>query len=95
MELIEIQSAIMAGQWTSTELDSIQLTIKQARGNLGRQVKRALRVGSRVSWTSSKNPWGEYGVVTKIAQKYVTVQTGQGQLWRVPAGMLIVEREVA
>jgi hypothetical protein len=53
-------------------------------------------LGDNVEFTSSKSGRLMRGHVTKIAIKYVTVNTGLG-LWKVPANMLSVveERELA
>ncbi len=88
MDIKQINSAIMFGTWSDTELSSIIDAVKFSRANLQKQVKRSLSIGSTVRWTSSKNPFGEQGTVEKIALKYVTVKTAQGMRWKVPANML-------
>lgn len=90
MDIKQVNSAIMFGTWTDVELSSMVDAVKFARAGLQKQNIRAMRLGSTVRWTSAKNPHGEQGVVTKIAQKYVTVKTAAGMLWRVPANMLEV-----
>ena len=90
MDIKQINSAIMFGTWSNTELDSIVDAVKFARAGLQRQNIRALRIGSTVKWSSAKNPYGEQGTVEKIAIKYVTVKTAAGLRWKVPANMLTV-----
>lgn len=90
MDIKQVNSAIMFGTWTDTELSSIIDAVKFARAGLQKQNIRALRLGSSVRWTSPKNPRGEQGTVEKIALKYVTVKTAQGMRWKVPANMLEV-----
>jgi hypothetical protein len=90
MDIKQVNSAIMFGTWTDVELSSVIDAVKFARANLQKQVKRSLSIGSTVKWTSSKNPFGEQGLVEKIAQKYVTVKTAKGMRWKVPANMLEV-----
>jgi hypothetical protein len=69
--------------------------VKWNRTNLARQIKQSIRVGDNVEFTSSKTGRATRGFVTKVAIKYVTVNTGLG-LWRVPANMLtVVDRELA
>jgi hypothetical protein len=52
-------------------------------------------VGDNVEFTSSKTGRLTRGFVTKVAIKYVTVNTGMG-LWKVPANMLaLVDKELA
>ncbi len=87
MDIKQINSAIMFGTWTNTELSSMIDAIKWNRAQLTQQTKRALRIGDNVNFTSSKTGMNVTGVVTKIAIKYVTVKTING-LWRVPANML-------
>lgn len=95
MDIKQINSAIMFGEFTITELNSIIDAVKWNRASLSKRVKAGLRVGDRVSFTSSKTGVKTVGDVTKIAIKYVTVKTNTG-LWRCPANMLTVEdREYA
>lgn len=86
-ELQKINSAIIAGNWTNADLDVLVQAIKFARHRLTSQVKRSLNIGDNVNFTSSKTGGNVTGFVTKVAVKYVTVQTING-LWRVPANML-------
>ena len=89
MEIKQINQAIMFGTWTNVELNSMIDAIKWNRAQLAKQVKNAMMLGDTVAFTSSKTGRRLQGTVTKIAQKYVTVNTGTG-LWRVPANMLEV-----
>ena len=89
MDVKQINSAIMFGVWTNDELSSMIDAIKFARAGLTKQNIRAITLQSNVEFTSSKTGRTMRGHVQKIAQKYVTVNTGQG-LWRVPANMLTV-----
>jgi hypothetical protein len=91
MDVKQINSAIMFNTWTDTELSSMIDAIKFARTSLQKQNIRSITLQSNVEFTSSKTGRTMRGFVKKIAQKYVTVDTGAG-LWRVPANMLkIVE----
>ena len=96
MDIKQVNSAIMFGTWTDIELRSMIDTVKWNRAQLTQQTKRSLRIGDNVNFTSSKTGLNVTGVVTKIAIKYVTVNTVKG-LWRVPANMLtkIEDREFA
>jgi uncharacterized protein YwbE len=85
----------MLQSWTNTELTSMIDAVKWNRANLAKQIKRSISVGDNVEFTSSKTGRLTRGFVTKIAIKYVTVNTGMG-LWRVPASMLsVVDKETA
>ena len=89
----QVNSAIMLQTWTNTELSSMIDAVKWNRANLARQIKRSIMVGDNVEFTSNKTGRLTRGFVTKIAIKYITVNTGMG-LWRVPANMLTVVDEV-
>ncbi len=90
MDIKQVNSAIMFGDWSDIELRSIIDAVKWNRASLSKRVKAGLRVGDRVSFTSSKTGMKVVGDITKIAIKYVTVKTSTG-LWRCPANMLTVE----
>jgi hypothetical protein len=86
----DVNSAIIAGNFTNEQISSIIDAIKFARSQLTQQNKRAMRLGTTVRFTSSKTGQTLSGTVDKIAIKYITVRTPQG-LWRVPANMLTVD----
>jgi uncharacterized protein YwbE len=95
MDIKQVNTAIMLGTWTDIELRSMIDAVKWNRANLAKQIKRSMSVGDNVEFTSSKTGRLTRGFVTKIAIKYVTVNTGMG-LWRVPANMLtVVDKELA
>jgi len=95
MDIKQVNSAIMFGDWTDIELRSMIDAVKWNRGRLTERTKATLRVGDNVEFTSSKTGRATRGHITKIAIKYVTVNTGMG-LWRVPANMLtVVDKELA
>ncbi len=83
----EVNSAIMFGTWTNTELSSMIDAVKWNKAQLSRNVKNSIKPGQMVKFTSSKTGQTMVGDVTKIAIKYVTVRTPAG-MWRVPANML-------
>ena len=85
----QVNSAIMLQTWTNTELSSMIDAVKWNRDHLAKQIKRSIGRGDNVEFTSSKSGRLMRGFVTKVAIKYVTVDTGMG-LWRVPANMLTV-----
>lgn len=96
MNIGQINTAIIQGTWTNTELASMIDAVKFARARLTESTKRELRLGDNVNFTSTKTGQNVTGVVTKIAIKYITVKTITG-LWRVPANMLtkVEDREFA
>ena len=95
LSIKEVNQAIMLQTWTNTELSSMIDAVKWNREHLARQIKRSISIGDNVEFTSSKTGRLTRGFVTKVAIKYVTVNTGMG-LWRVPANMLsLVDKELA
>ena len=90
----EVNSAIMFGDWTNTELVSMIDAVKWKRATIAKLTKASLMLGDSVEFTSSKTGMAVQGIVTKIAIKYVTVNTPAG-LWRVPANMLTKTEEFA
>ena len=95
MDIKQVNSAIMFGTWTDIELRSMIDAVQWNRANLAKQIKRSINVGMNVEFTSSKTGRLMRGFVTKVAIKYVTINTGMG-LWRVPANMLtVVDKELA
>jgi hypothetical protein len=89
LSIQEVNRAIMLQEWTNTELSSMIDAVKWNREQLSKRIKRSICVGDNVEFTSSKTGRVTRGFVTKVAIKYVTVNTGMG-LWRVPANMLSV-----
>jgi hypothetical protein len=95
LSIKEVNQAIMLQTWTNIELSSMIDAVKWNREHLARQIKRSISIGDNVEFTSSKTGRLTRGFVTKVAIKYITVNTGMG-LWRVPANMLtVVDKELA
>ena len=89
LSISEVNSAIMLQTWTDIELRSMIDAVQWNRSRLAQRTKASLNVGDNVEFTSSKTGRQMRGHITKIAIKYVTVNTGLG-LWKVPANMLRV-----
>ncbi len=90
----DVNRAIMLQEWTNVELSSMIDAVKWNKEQLARQIKRSISRGDNVEFTSSKTGRLTRGFVTKVAIKYVTVNTGMG-MWRVPANMLTKVEEFA
>lgn len=96
MTIDQVNKAIMFGNFTNDQLDSIVMSLKFARAQLAKQNKRSLSIGATVKFTSSRDGRTVLGTVTKINRKFVIVREGSqtGSLfstnWRVPANMLEV-----
>jgi hypothetical protein len=91
MNIKEINSAIMHGDFTNEQLNSIGDAIRFARAQLVARNKAVLTVGANVKFTSSTK--GTFiGTVEKINRKFVIVrETGKAfGNWKVPANMLEV-----
>ena len=90
MNIKQINTAIMQGNFTNEELNSIGDAMRFARAQLVVRNKSALTIGSSVKFTSSTRGTIS-GVVKKINRKFIIVdQPGQFRSWRVPANMLEV-----
>jgi LysM repeat protein len=83
----QINSAIMFGNFTNTELNSMVSAVQYARAQLGKEKIRTFTKGDTVKFHSTKRGVTVTGTVTKVAIKYVTVKDG-AMLWKVPANML-------
>jgi hypothetical protein len=87
MNASQINTAIIQGTFTNTELSSMIDAVKFARSKLTNQVKFTISNGSKVKFTSQKNGMTYSGTVEKVAIKFATVSTTQGR-WKVPMNML-------
>lgn len=88
MNIKQVNTAIMQGDFTNEELNSINDAIRFARAQLVVRNKSALTIGTNVKFSSSTRGVIT-GVVKKINRKFIIVdQPGQYRTWRVPANML-------
>jgi len=87
MDIKEINQAIMSGNLTNQQLDSVAAAVRFARAELTRKNKYQFNLGSQVKFTSNRDGRTYFGTVKKIAIKYITVNTGN-LLYKVPANML-------
>jgi hypothetical protein len=85
MTITELNQAIMFGEFTNDQLDSLQMAIKFARAKLGKQNKYAFSPGDTVRFDSRGKRY--VGIVKRILVKNIVVQTSIGT-YRVPANML-------
>jgi hypothetical protein len=94
MNIKQINTAIMQGDFTNEELNSINDAIRFARAQLVVRNKSVLTIGSNVKFNSSKRGTIS-GVVKKINRKFIIVDSSKpgsfiNSVWRVPANMLEV-----
>lgn len=90
MNIGQINSSIMSGNFTNDQLISIVDAVRFARAQLMQQKKREFYPGCAVKFTSTRTGRTVHGTVLKIAIKYVTVSENGSTFaqWRVPANML-------
>lgn len=91
--IAQVNAAIISGQFTNDQLDSIIQAIKFARSQIVNQVKCTLVKGSKVKFTSSRSGQTILGTVDKVNRKFILVRENKpgalvGSIWRVPANML-------
>lgn len=86
-QIQQINQAIMFGQFSNTELESILGAVKFARASLTRQVANNIKVGSQVKFTSQRRGQTITGTVEAIKIKNAIVATSLGR-YRVPMNML-------
>jgi transcription elongation factor len=94
MNIKQINTAIMQGDLTNEELNSIGDAIRFARAQLVARNKMVLSVGATVKFTSSTRGTIS-GVVKKINRKFIIVDSKNpgsftSSIWKVPANMLEV-----
>ena len=87
MDVKAINSAIMFGNLSNEDLNSVIDAVKYARAQMTKRQTRALRPGDTVRFTSNRNGQTYNGTVDKVKIKYVLVRTPAG-LFNVPANML-------
>lgn len=83
----EINSSIIGGNFTNTQLDSIMMAVKFARNQLATQAKFTFVKGTNVKFTNSRTGQTVIGSVEKVNRKFIIVRSGMTN-WRVPANML-------
>jgi hypothetical protein len=88
MSLATITRDIISGDYTNDELNKIAEAIRFVRGQITKQNRRSLVVGTQVKFTNSRTGQDVTGTVDKVAIKYITVRSSN-TLWRVPASMLV------
>ena len=91
----QVNQAIMFGDFTNDELNSINDAIKFARAQIAKQNKREMGVGTVVKFKNSRTGMTVTGTVKKVNRKFILVNEQKsgslfGSTWRVPASMLEV-----
>lgn len=87
MNLKQLNTEIMQGNWTNDDLNAMIEAIKWRRAQLARTVKKELRPGAVVRFNSQKMGGMVQGTLMDVKIKFATVDTARGR-WRVPINML-------
>lgn len=94
-QIQQVNQAIMFGNFTNDELNSINDAIRFARAQIAKQNKNSMGVGTLVKFTNSRTGMIVTGTVKKVNRKFILVNEQKsgnlvGSTWRVPASMLTV-----
>lgn len=87
MDINQINQEIMHGSFTNDQLDSIIMAVRYRQNQIGRAVKRSIRVGDTVQFYHPSLAQTVKGSVKEVLIKNVMVST-QGRVYRVPASLL-------
>ena len=90
MDIKAINTAIIAGTWTATDLASIEDAVRFAKSKVARTNAFTFRTGSRVALTHAKLGGRVTGTVQKVKIKKADVKLDSGQIYSVPLSMLSV-----
>lgn len=83
----EINSAIMFGDLTNEQLDTVAQAIKYRRAQITKAAVRSFFNGDRVKFVHPKTGRVHVGVVANVKIKKIIVREGNTN-WNVPANML-------
>lgn len=83
----EVNSAIMFGDFTNEQLDSIAQAVKYRRSQITKAAVRSFFNGDRVKFVHPKTGRIHVGVVSNVKIKKIIVREGNVN-WNVPANML-------
>ena len=87
MDIGQINAAIISGNFTNEQLNSIIDAVKFARTQVARQVKFSIVKGDTVKFTNSRTGSVMQGPVVKVNIKRTQVKVGT-MTWNVPHHML-------
>lgn len=88
MSIKEIVAALTTEKYTNEDLDRVAQALVFARSQLRAEVRRTIKVGSRVQWDSTRAKCLMTGTVISIATKNATVNADGVGAWKVPMNML-------
>ena len=90
MDIKAINPAIISGNFSNSELDSIQDAIKFAKSRIASQLSVTLGRGTKVSLQHAKLGGRVFGTVLKVKIKKADVKLDSGMTYSVPLSMLTV-----
>lgn len=90
MDIRAINTAIISGSFTATDLASIEDAVRFAKARLARTNAFTFRTGSKVSLTHAKLGGRVTGTVLKVKIKKADVRLDTGMTYTVPLSMLSV-----
>ena len=88
MDIKAINTAIISGSFTATELDSMNDAVKFARSKLTSKMSFSLRAGAKVTLSHAKLGGTVTGTVLKVKLKKADVKLDSGMTYSVPMSML-------
>jgi len=88
MNVKDINTAIVTGSFTNTDLDTIQDAIKFAKSRIASQLSVTLGKGTKVTLSHARLGGRVQGTVLKVKIKKADVKLDSGQTYTVPLSML-------
>jgi hypothetical protein len=88
MNVQQINTAIITGQLSNSDLDSIQDAIRFAKSRIANQLSVTLSPGRKVTMTHVKLGGRVTGTVVKVKIKKADVRLDTGMIYTVPLSML-------
>ena len=82
----QVNEAIMFGDFTNDQLNSIVSALKYRRAQMVKQQARALRAGDAVRFSSRGNTF--FGTIERVKLKNAFVKVGNFSRYNVPLNML-------
>ena len=82
----QVNEAIMFGNFTNDQLNSIVNALKYARAQMTKQKARSFMSGDKVRFTSRGNVF--FGTIERVKLKNAFVRVGNASRYNVPLNML-------
>ena len=85
----QVNEAIMFGNFTNEQLNSIVSALKYARAQMTKQKARSFMAGDKVRFSSRGNTF--FGTIERVKLKNAFVRVGNASRYNVPLNMLEAE----